>query len=332
MKLRYTTGNEIVDKMQKIVLTGNVVPLTWCETIHFPPNKRGVQKPYVNAILALSDIVYWYRPAEVRDESSGEFVGYRKRFKGEYLQRSYRSLAKRLGISIGQAKEAINHLVELGVVIKHIQKIERVGDTVLSNVLYLELVPERLFELTYPTEHRGWGVQTPYPSPFEHPTLVQSNVSPSMIESTTYTKNTSKNTIENNQSINHLLQEEDRIDTYTQIIKENISYDVLVQNCSYGDKEIIDELVKIMVDVVAIAREKIRIEKQEYPYVLVKQQFLKLEYEHIQYVLSCMKNNHTKIMNIKSYLRTALYNSLDTIDNYYRAEVNHDMYHFKTMI
>ncbi len=328
MKLRYTTGNEIVDKMQKIVLTGNVVPLTWCETIRFPKNKRGVEKPYISAILVLSDIVYWYRPAEVRDESSGEFVGYRKRFKGEYLQRSYRSLAKRLGISIGQAKDAVNHLVKLGVVVKHIQKIERVGDMVLSNVLYLELVPERLFELTYPAESRGWGVQAPYPSQFKHPTLVLSNIPPNIVEAPTYTENTTKNNIGNNQSINHL-QKEDGIDSYVQIIKENISYDILVQNCSYGEEKIIDELVKIMVDVVAIEREKIRIEKQEYPYALVKQQFLRLEYDHIRYVLSCMKNNHTKIKNIKSYLRTALYNSLDTIDSYYCAEANHDKFYLE---
>ena len=59
MKLRYTTGNEIVDKMQKIVLTGNVVPLTWCETIRFPKNKRGVEKPYISAMYFICIQTRW---------------------------------------------------------------------------------------------------------------------------------------------------------------------------------------------------------------------------------------------------------------------------------
>lgn len=48
--------------------------------------------------------------------------------------------------------------------------------------------------------------------------------------------------------------------------------------------------------------------------------------EHINYVIECLKNNTTKIGNIRSYLLTALYNSYTTQDHYYRAEVNHDFY------
>lgn len=59
---------------------------------------------------------------------------------------------------------------------------------------------------------------------------------------------------------------------------------------------------------------------------MVRSRFLKLTNEHIQFVLSCMKENTTKVRNIKQYLLTVLYNAPTTISNYYTALVNHDLY------
>jgi len=70
----------------------------------------------------------------------------------------------------------------------------------------------------------------------------------------------------------------------------------------------------------------IRIAGEDYPYNLVKSKFLKLNSTHLEYVIGCMKNNTTKVSNIKAYLTTALYNAPNTINHYYTAEVNHDMY------
>ncbi len=44
------------------------------------------------------------------------------------------------------------------------------------------------------------------------------------------------------------------------------------------------------------------------------------------YVFESMERNTTKIINIRSYLLTALYNSTLTIDNYYKSVINHDLY------
>ena len=59
---------------------------------------------------------------------------------------------------------------------------------------------------------------------------------------------------------------------------------------------------------------------------MVKSRLLKLNSAHIQYVFECIDKNTTKVRNIKSYLLTTLYNAPATIDHYYRAEVNHDLY------
>ena len=53
--------------------------------------------------------------------------------------------------------------------------------------------------------------------------------------------------------------------------------------------------------------------------------FCKLDFTHIEYVLTCMANNTTKVKNIKKYLLAALFNAPSTMASYYRAEVNHDM-------
>ena len=52
---------------------------------------------------------------------------------------------------------------------------------------------------------------------------------------------------------------------------------------------------------------------------------MKLDSEHIRFVLDCMRENTTKIRNIKQYLRAALFNAPSTIGNYYTSLVAHDM-------
>ena len=55
-------------------------------------------------------------------------------------------------------------------------------------------------------------------------------------------------------------------------------------------------------------------------------QFLKLNSSHIEFVLDCMRENTTKVRNIKQYLKAVLFNAPSTIDSYYTALVNHDLY------
>lgn len=112
-------------------------------------------------------------------------------------------------------------------------------------------------------------------------------------------------------------------DRYKEIICLNIEYPALVQNYS---KDAADGVVEIMVDAVCSKRDYLVVSCDEIPQAAVKSRLLKLDYGHVEYVLDCLKNNTTKVRNIKSYLLTALYNSYSTMDHYYTAEVNHDMY------
>ena len=114
------------------------------------------------------------------------------------------------------------------------------------------------------------------------------------------------------------------VDIYREIIMENIEYDTLTQNPKM-DKERLDEIVDLMLETVCSARKTLRIAGDDYPAELVKSKFLKLNSSHIEFVFDCMKENTTKIRNIKQYLKAALFNAPSTIGNYYTSLVAHDM-------
>ena len=111
---------------------------------------------------------------------------------------------------------------------------------------------------------------------------------------------------------------------YEEIIKDNICYDILKQDMPY-DHDRIDEIVDLILETVCTRRRTIRIAGDDYPAELVKSKFMKLDSEHIRFVLDCMRENTTKIRNIKQYLRAALFNAPSTIGNYYTSLVAHDM-------
>ena len=114
------------------------------------------------------------------------------------------------------------------------------------------------------------------------------------------------------------------IEIYRDITKDNIEYDILIQD-PHMDKDRLDEIVDLILETVCTARKTLRIAGDDYPAELVKSKFLKLTSSHIEFVLDCMRENTTKIRNIKQYLRAVLFNAPSTIDSYYTALVAHDM-------
>ena len=120
------------------------------------------------------------------------------------------------------------------------------------------------------------------------------------------------------------------IEIYREIIKDNIDYDILIQDPKM-DKDRLDEIVEIMLETVCTKRRTIRIAGDDHPAELVKAKFMKLNSEHIRFVLDCMQENTTKIRNIKQYMKAALFNAPSTIGSYYTSLVSHDMYGGRTI-
>ncbi len=146
----------------------------------------------------------------------------------------------------------------------------------------------------------------------------------------TGTNNTKENNTEmSNTESYHVISLSDRMGEdvilgYAALIKENISYDILLDRYPL-DPELVEGIYELILETVISKNESMLIARSEFPMELVRSKFLKLNSMHIEYVIGCMQSNTTKVKNIKKYLLAALFNAPTTMSGYYQAEVNHDM-------
>ena len=138
----FSTGNPTVDAIGNFNFEGNIIPVNWFSTF-----KLSNGKPDVNAIIILSEIVYWHRPSVIRDEETGSIKGIKKKFKADLLQRSYGSFSDQFGLTKIQVRDALDRLESFGVIKKHFRTIT-VNNTKLNNVLFIDLVTPVLFKVT----------------------------------------------------------------------------------------------------------------------------------------------------------------------------------------
>lgn len=117
-------------------------------------------------------------------------------------------------------------------------------------------------------------------------------------------------------------------DGYTQYrnyFLEQLEFDNLLGEYPY-DTETLNEILELLIETVCSRREYIRVCGDDKPVEVVKSRLMKLTNEHIRYVIDSLKENTTKVRNVKQYLLAALYNAPVTINSYYSALVNHDLY------
>ena len=115
-----------------------------------------------------------------------------------------------------------------------------------------------------------------------------------------------------------------RMEDYRELIKDNIQYPLLIEQ-NPDDAELTDEIVELMTETVCARRKTTRVCGSDFPAEVVKSRLLKLDAEHIRFVLKCLRENTSKIKNIKQYLLATLYNAPVTINSYYSALVSHDL-------
>ena len=108
------------------------------------------------------------------------------------------------------------------------------------------------------------------------------------------------------------------------LILENIEYDHLCREFTTY-REDLDEIVELMVETVCAKRKTTRIAGSDFPHEVVRSRFLKLDSEHIRFVMDSLQKNTTEVRNMKQYLLTVLFNAPTTISNHYTSQVNHDM-------
>lgn len=111
---------------------------------------------------------------------------------------------------------------------------------------------------------------------------------------------------------------------YYQYFYEQLGIEYLKKDYPY-DLGILESILELVVETVCSKRQIIRIGGDDRPVEVVKSRFMKLDSEHIRYVLDCFKENTTKIRNIRQYMLATLYNAPTTIGSYFDALVRHDM-------
>lgn len=114
------------------------------------------------------------------------------------------------------------------------------------------------------------------------------------------------------------------MEEYRGLILENIEYDYLCREFATY-REDLDEIVELMVETVCARRKTTRIAGSDFPHEVVRSRFLKLDSEHIRFVMDSLQKNTTEVRNMKQYLLTVLFNAPTTISNHYTSQVNHDM-------
>ncbi len=172
----------VVDQIGKINFKGNIIPVNWLKNITFENGK-----PDLIGVYILSEIVYWYRPQEIRDEVTGQLLTYKKKFKADKLQRNYGSFSAQMGVSKRQVQAAMHRLCDRGIITIEFRDIISESGTALSNVMFLEPIPSEIYRITY-DDTGGWYNQMYDP--------IQSNAVPDTLKCMTYTKNTPENNLE----------------------------------------------------------------------------------------------------------------------------------------
>ena len=111
---------------------------------------------------------------------------------------------------------------------------------------------------------------------------------------------------------------------YQEYFLRQFNFDSLAASLP-DDEDMLREMLELLVDTVCSRRKLIRIAGDDKPAEVVKARLLKLDGDHLRFVLMCLKENTTLVRNMRQYLLAALYNAPLTMNNYYTARVQHDM-------
>ena len=139
---------------------------------------------------------------------------------------------------------------------------------------------------------------------------------------------------ENEESSDKLVHEKKELTEEKLIIEEREGYkDFIKLSIYYNELKNDDELshyadliVEIMLDAVLSKEKTLRVNKSDVSQIEVRDQLLKVKFEHIVYVIENMKKAEIVPRNINAYLLTSLYNAVNSMDAQTDLEINAKKY------
>ena len=143
---------------------------------------------------------------------------------------------------------------------------------------------------------------------------------------------TEENNTEMSETYPFYSEEEDGMSKREQLeeyFSQSLEVDTLLRLCP-DDEDTIYQIVDLLVDTCATNRKMLRIAGDDKPAEVVRSRFMKLNADHIQFVLKCLAENSSPIRNMKQYLLASLYNAPTTMQLVYQNRTNHDFAHGST--
>ena len=138
---------------------------------------------------------------------------------------------------------------------------------------------------------------------------------------------TDKNNTEMNETYSFNSEETDGMSQREQLeeyFSQSLEVELLLRLCP-DDEDIIYQIVDLLVDTCATKRKMLHIAGDNKPAEVVRSRFMKLNADHIRFVLKCLAENSSPIRNMKQYLLASLYNAPTTMQLFYQNQTNHDL-------
>ena len=138
---------------------------------------------------------------------------------------------------------------------------------------------------------------------------------------------TNKNNTEMSETDSFYSEEAEGMNKRTQLeeyFSQSLEVELLLRLCP-DDEDIIYQIVDLLVDTCATNRKLLHIAGDDKPAEVVRSRFMKLNADHIRFVLKCLAENSSPIRNMKQYLLASLYNAPTTMQLSYQNQTNHDL-------
>lgn len=235
-----------------------------------------------------SEYIYWYKENKLQD---GYFFSTRENIENETT------------LSPHQQRQAIKTLIEKGFV--------EVTEKDMPKKTYYKINEEKIYKFLSETDLDFTDVKNFNNKTSKNLTTSDEKIEEQDVENFNTNNNIINNNKKNNKNIlsNLISEREDEIDI---IFKQNIEYDILIQDIR--TKDLLQNIVDIAIETLKSTKKDIYINSEPMPIEIVRSQFLKLNPMHIQYVINCLKQNTKDVKSIKSYILTTLYNAVNTMN------------------
>ena len=234
-----------------------------------------------------SEYIYWYKEEKLQD---GFFYSTRE------------NIEKETTLSPFQQRQALKKLTEMGLV--------EILEKDMPKKTYYKVDEEKVYRFLLETDLNLTEVKKFNDKTSNNLTSSDEKIKHKEVEKLDINNNNKNNNILSNLITGETEQKEEM--GYEEIFKQNIEYDILVQDIK--NKELIKNITDIAVETLNTTKPKIYINSEPKSIEIVRSQLLKLNPMHIQYVMNCLQQNTKDVKSIKSYILTSLYNAVNTME------------------